>query len=216
MASVVGICNIALSNIRAGSINSLTEGSLQAQQCKLKYDVVRQMILTDINWQFAMRTRPLALLGVDVFNWAYAYQYPSDCLKIDRLLLNLEEVHVGTTDTVSRHYRAGDPVINLDTPVEYEIQNVDGNRVIVSNDADLRARFTVNVQDPSLFGSTFTIAFAHLLASELAIPLAGAELGRSLRSDELSLYSKYIASASANNFNEQHQTEPDSDFITIR
>ena len=45
MASEVEICNLALSNIRAGSINSLTEGSLQAQICKLKYPILRDLCI---------------------------------------------------------------------------------------------------------------------------------------------------------------------------
>ena len=46
MTSVVDICNLALSNIRAGSINNIDEVSLQAQQCKLKYPFMRDRLLT--------------------------------------------------------------------------------------------------------------------------------------------------------------------------
>ena len=82
MASDVEICNIALSNIRAGSINSLDENSLQAQQCKLKYALLRDRMLTEVPWTFNRKIRALSVLTTEIFNWAYAYQYPTDCLKI--------------------------------------------------------------------------------------------------------------------------------------
>ena len=44
MASEIDICNLALGHIRAGTINSLDEGSVQAKQCKLKYPIMRDQI----------------------------------------------------------------------------------------------------------------------------------------------------------------------------
>ena len=83
MASEIEICNLALGNIRAGSINSFTEGSIQAQQCNLKYSIIRDRCLREIVWSFNRKIEALATLSsVTIFNWAYAYQYPSDCLKI--------------------------------------------------------------------------------------------------------------------------------------
>ena len=85
MASEIEICNLALSNIRAGSINSFTEGSLQAQQCNLKYSILRNRVLKE-SWGFNHKIRALSVLTTEVFNWVYAYQYPTDCLKINRLV----------------------------------------------------------------------------------------------------------------------------------
>lgn len=217
MASVIEICNLALSNIRAGSINSLTEASLAAQQCKLKYPFIRDQVLRDAPWQFARKVEPLAQLSLDVFNWAYAYQYPSDCLNIRKLILNIENINQGTGDTVSRYRRPLESQLSLDTyAVQYEVQNEGGNKIIVANDAELRAEYTLRVEDPNLYDSQFIMALSHLLAAELAIPLVGAELGRQLKSDNLQLYGNYINSAVANNMNEQHQNTPDSEFITVR
>ena len=102
MASEVEICNLALSNIRAGSINSLNEGSVQAQLCKLKYPILRDRCLREIPWQFNHKIRALAPVTTDIFNWGYAYSYPVDCLKIHRLVGSYEELPMGQSDLASR------------------------------------------------------------------------------------------------------------------
>lgn len=54
MASVIEICNRALSNIgNSRSINSLTEASKEAGQCSLHFDSCRDAALADFDWNFA-------------------------------------------------------------------------------------------------------------------------------------------------------------------
>jgi hypothetical protein len=151
MASEVDICNMALSGIRGGSINSLDEASLQAQQCKLKYPFLRDMLLRDVPWNFAHKEDALALLTDDLFNWVYAYQYPSDCLYINRLILNFEEFG-DTGDGVTRSRHIEDIYSpDLGRQVKYEIQNLDGNRVIAANEPTLRISYRKKITDPNLF-----------------------------------------------------------------
>ncbi len=205
-----------MSGIRAGSINSLTEASLQAQVCNQWYSVLRDQLLRDSEWQFAHKIKALAVLTDELFNWAYVYQYPSDCLNINRVMLNIEEVNPGTSDTVSRYAREDLPRINLRSQVEYQIYNIDGNRVIASNDADLRIDYRAMVEDPNLFDTIFTIALSHLLSSYLAIPLVGTEQGMALQGRQLQLYQATIDAAGAADGNEQYITHADSDFINVR
>lgn len=213
MTSEVTICNMALSHIRGGSINSLTEPSIQAQQCKLLYPVLRDMVLEAAPWQFATRIDELALLSdVTVFNWLYAYQRPTDCLKIKRLILNWETV----SQTDDQFYGNRLPIVNTKAPVPYQIFNVADNRVIAANYPDLRIEYTIRITDPNLFSTQFVMALARLLASELAVPIAGEAAGRKFQSDSLSIYQKYIGSAMASNANEQYEETPDSEFITVR
>lgn len=203
MASEVELCNMALSNIRAGSINSFNEASLQAQQCKLKYPFLRDMLLRDVPWNFAHKVDALALLTDDLFNWAYAYQYPSDCLYINKLILSFE-----TFGSAGEIYTP-----DLDRQVKYEIQNVDGNRVIAANEPGLRVSYRMRVIDPNLFDTLFIQTFVQLLTSELAIPIVGAEVGRQFRSDAFQIYKSYLEEATATNGNEGYTEPTDSDFI---
>src|SRR5688500_4621637 len=99
MASVVEICNLALTHVRGGSINSLDEASVQAQRCKLFYEIARDQALADATWGFNHALVALAELeDVEVFNWAHAWTYPSDCLHINKLIRNLEAVHDSSSE----------------------------------------------------------------------------------------------------------------------
>lgn len=217
MASEIEICNLALSNIRAGSINSFNEGSVQAQQCKLKYGILRDRCLREIAWQFNNTIRPLASLSVDIFNWAYTYSYPVDCLKIHRLVGAYEAIPQGSSDVVSR---LRDPSIlslrDAKKQIPYEVFNVDDVRVIGADESNLRANFARKVTDPNLFSDDFIMALSHLMASELAVPIVGAELGRALRSDSLTMYKEYLASAIATDMNDTYHTPEESDFVNVR
>lgn len=217
MASEIEICNLALSNMRSQSINSFTEGSLQAQQCKLKYPILRDRLLTEIPWGFNHKIKALSLLSTEIFNWAYAYQYPTDCLKINRLVGAHEELANADADVVSR-MRESElfSLSDIRVKIPYEVFNFSNNKVIGSNDADLRIDYSAKVTDPNLFSNDFIMAFSHLLTSELAIPIIGAETGRQIRSDSLQLYKTYLDAAIANDMNEQYDTPALSEFETIR
>jgi len=217
MASEIEVCNLGLSNVRGGSINSFTEGSVQAQLCKLKYPILRDRCLREIPWQFNHKIRALAPVTTDIFNWAYAYQYPTDCLKINRLIGSFEELPVGSSDVASRVLDSR--VISLREQrrqIPYEVFNFDDNKILGSDQSELRIDFNAKVTDPNLFSDDFIMALSHLLASELAIPIVGAELGRALRNDSLQLYKQYLDSAIASDANDQYATPQVSEFVTIR
>ena len=216
MASIVETCNLALSHIRAQSINSLIESSIPAQQCKLHYAILRDQMLKDTKPQFARRIDALAVRFDEVFNWAYAYQYPSDCLDIVRLIPNFEEVEQGNAYIYSP-YR--DPDLrqpNLHLAVEYQVQNIGGDRVIASNTTEARIEYIVRVEDPNLYGPQFILAQSHLMASALAIPLVGGEQGLTMQARNLQIYQQYVDATVASNYNEQYTDVPDSEFITVR
>jgi len=213
MSSEITVCNLALSHIRGGSINALTEASIQAQQCKLLYPILRDMVLESVPWQFATKIVSLAqLTNVAIFNYAYAYQYPNDCLKIKRLIINWETVN----RTDSQFYGTRLPAMNTEAPVPYQIFNEGGVRVIATNYSDMRIEYTSRVTDTNLFSNQFIMALSHLLASELAIPIVGANEGRNFKSDSLKQYSMMIKAAAAGMMNEQYAMMPDSEFITVR
>ena len=217
MASEIEICNLALSNIRGGSINSFTEGSHPAQQCALKYDILRDRCLREIPWQFNRSIKALASLPIDIFNYAYAYSYPTDCLKIHRMMGEYEKIEAGSVDRVSR-YR--DPeVLSLKDArrqVPYEVFTIDGVKMIGADECNLYIDYVAKVEDPNAFSADFILALSHLLAAEIAVPIVGAELGRALRRDSLGLYDGYMKSAMASDQNDEYTIPRESDFVTIR
>ena len=217
MASEVEVCNLALSNVRAGSINSLDESSIQAQVCKLKYPILRDRCLREIPWQFNHKLRALASLTTEIFNWSYAYSYPTDCLKVRRLVGSYEELPNGSADVASRLLDSRVlPLKGQRRQIPYEVFNFDNTKVIGSDQPDLRIDFAAKVTDPNLFSDDFIMALSHLLSSELAIPIVGAELGRALRNDSLQIYQQYLSTAIADDQNDQYLIPSESDFVTIR
>lgn len=216
MSNEVEICNLALSNIRAGSINDLNEASVQAQICKLKYPIMRDRCLRDVSWQFNRKIIVLALVDVDIFNWSNSYQYPVDCLKIHRLIGEHEEV-TSDQDVISRVLDSRViPIGNLRSQIPYEVFNVANTKVIGCNSSNIRADYGAKITDANLFSDDFIIALSHLLASEMAVPLVGGDTARSFRSDELQLYGEYINSATAQDLNDGFLAGNESDFVTVR
>lgn len=220
MTSEVEICNIALSKIRGGTINSLTEPSVQAQYCKLLYPTVRDTVLEDSLWGFSRVVKPLATLSsVELFDWVNAYQYPSDCLKINRLRLNFEQFNQDSSSATYRIYDHNFPVPNIDQyKVEYEVYNdpVTNTKVIGANESELRIDYVKKITDPNLFSTKLVKAISCLLGSELAVPIIGVEKGMALENSLLSLYTHYLNSALADNESESQSTNQDSEYITVR
>jgi len=218
MASEVDICNLALGHIRAGTINSLDEQSVQARQCKTLYPLLRDQMLQDSPWQFAGSIKPLVLLVQDTFNWAYTYQYPSDCLRVNRVMPNYEAINADNrTSGLYYTHRAGGIVGPLpDALIEYKVILASNNRTIGCNYSDVYIDYRARVENPSLFSLNFIMALSHLMAAELAVPIAGVEAGRGLRSDSMSMYKGYLSAGIANELNEQKKEIADSEYITIR
>jgi hypothetical protein len=217
MTSKVDICNMALSDIRAGGINDIDEATPQARACRLKYDVVRDRLLTEIAWQFNRSIRPLAPVTTEIFNWTYAYQYPVDCLKINRLIGEYEELTSDSSGYVSR--RLDDSLFSVNQhrqQIPYEVFTFNGSKLIGTNEENLRIDFAMKVSDPNAFSNDFVLAFAHLLASEIAVPLVGGDKGRQFRSDSLQLYREYVGAALSNDLNDQYSMASESEFITVR
>jgi hypothetical protein len=216
MSSEVDICNLALGHLRGGRINSLTEGSVQAKECALRYPILRDQMLQDSPWQFAGSIKPLSLLVAEVHGWAYVYSYPSDCLRVNRIIPEYESV-VGGIGLYNPWSSPDDTRRGYPLPaVEYKVFNLNGAKVIVSNFANLRIDYRVRVTTPTLFSNNFTMALSHLMASDMSIVIAGVESGRALRSDSLAMYEKYLNAGVVNELNEQKAVIAQSDFITER
>jgi hypothetical protein len=100
--------------------------------------------------------------------------------------------------------------------VPYEVFNFGNAKVIGADFADLRIDFAAKIEDPTIFSNDFVMALSHLIASEVAIPIVGAEMGRALRSDSLQLYEKYLKAAMANDMNDQYTLPSESEFVSVR
>jgi hypothetical protein len=137
-------------------------------------------------------------------------------LKIHRLVGSYEEIPTGASDVASRLLDSQVRSLkDYRRQIPYEVFNFD-TKLIGSDQKELRIDFAKKITDPNLFSDDFVIALAHLLASQLAIPVVGAELGRALRGESLSLYKEHLAAALADDLNDKYLEQRESDFVTVR
>lgn len=82
MASIVGICNRALTAIGADTVTALTDGSNNANACNEVYEDARDELLRAHPWNFAVARAKLGRLAdAPTFGFRYAYQLPADWLR---------------------------------------------------------------------------------------------------------------------------------------
>jgi len=210
MANEVNICNLALSHIGVFSkIQSLSESTKEARECNLLYATARNAVLEDLDWNFARKQMYLALLDETYTGWAYAYQYPTDCI-IARKIFNEGEVDSNTAgwDTDNKD--------NILDKVEFEIRassNLD-RRIILTNQEDAILLYTAKVTDVNMFSSQFIDALAWRLAAELAVPLRNKA---DLYKEMINHYLMKIIQVKAHNANEGHKGPEDiNTFVRAR
>lgn len=86
MASVISICNTALTHVRTKRIRSLLDDSEEARLCNLFYEDARDEVLQSHPWNCASKRASLARLSdAPAWGFANAYALPSDCLRVLRM-----------------------------------------------------------------------------------------------------------------------------------
>ena len=194
--SDVKICNLSLSHIgESSTIQALTENSPEASICDLWYDVAREEVLEDFDWNFA-RARVVAAAHVDpaTSEWSFRYQYPADALKIRGI-----ENPLGYGPDA------------LPFQVEY---GSNGTRTVLTNAEQATLIYTKNVTTTSLFPPKFSIALSWKLASHIAFSVTG-EIKIEERATEM--YVRFVRSAIGSNANEQTpRKERDAEAIRAR
>ncbi|WP_105618506.1 hypothetical protein [Cronobacter sakazakii] len=199
MASVVEICNLALSNIGSSrSINSLDEKSKEADVCNLHFEACRDAVLADAEWNFATKRIALADTGIAPPDWTYAYAYPTDCLRIIEIMIP------------GVRYPTAAMRINYETGV-----NDSGTgKLIYTDQQEARLKYVARITDVNMFDPLFQDALAWRLAAAINMPVTGdANLTRFC----LQMYQSVILSAGSHSMNESQEPQsPDSEFTTAR
>lgn len=141
MASEVSICNVGLTRLGENTIVSLTEDSKAGRLCNQVYGELRDQLLREYFWQFAItRVQLAASATAPVYYWTYRYPLPADCLRLIK-----PDIH--------------------DYPYKVE------GGAIVTNESTVKIKYIAQITDPNKFDVHFRDALSFLLAWELAIPL---------------------------------------------
>lgn len=79
----IAICNIALTQLGANSINSLSEGSTESVTCNIYWDSARTSLLNAHPWNFAIKRVELPRETTSpLYEFKYKYTKPADCIRI--------------------------------------------------------------------------------------------------------------------------------------
>ena len=147
------ICNMALSKIGEGKINSLDEETEQSRVLNINYDTCLETTLRAFPWNFAKKAEALALVTDETHpNFDYVYQYPSNAVEVLRVF---EE---GDTDK----YRK----------TEFIVFTNSTEKLIATDLEDAYVEYTDNVIIPALYDSSFVNALVYCLAAEIANTLS--------------------------------------------
>lgn len=191
MSSVVFICNLALGNIGKDDISSIDEASAEARTCKKFYDIVLDTTLQAYPWRWAGKTLSLAETTNDKPNrWLYAYQRPSDCLMVRRLV-----------DESMVDYMPYDVGIKSGGH-DYTLEG----RTIYCDLSPAYLQYTQRLTDPAMFPPMFVDALGMALAARIAYPITR---DLKIRADAVTLASQAMEAAKMADANEQRET---SDF----
>jgi hypothetical protein len=207
--STISICNQALGWLGANSILSLTDSVQEAQLCKENFDELRDVVLEEREWTFAVRRLKLTPLVLKpVYGYAEQFLLPSDVIRV----LNVP---------ASRGQFGGLPFLNggagADTQeglFDWRVETIDAGRVILANLDAIRVRVIWRVINEKLWSPMFTQALAARLAADLAMPLTNS---RVMQKDMWSLYdSKLRAAATMDGMQGKSEVKRSDNLINVR
>lgn len=199
METLTEICNLTLGHLGASKsvANAETENSAEANTFRRFYEPVRDATLKDFNWPFATNTAELGLVVENpTIEWDYAYQYPSDCINMQRIV-------------------SGNRNETVDDMIKYKIARFSGQKVIFTDEPNATAQYTMKITDPQEFPADFVLALSLHLAFMMGPHIAKSDT-RLVESAERK-YVNYISMAKAQALNEERpDSPPEASYILAR
>jgi hypothetical protein len=203
-ASDVALCNLSLAILKAAQIQSLNDGSLEAEQCNRHYGLVLAKALEGPhNWSFATRRVVLATTTNDRDSeWGFAYLVPADMASPIRLIPDWAAL--GTTvplplpgDPYAETWSRTSEELNLTYRIE--------NGVIYTDYENATLEYSVKSIEEAVLPALFVDAMTTELASKLAVPVKGdKEMRLELMKEADLLWQRAIA----DDRNRQPETQP--------
>lgn len=168
-ASEVAICNQALGWLGGELIISLDDNSVEAKLCKANYTNLRDAVLEEREWTFAVkRLTAAALLESPLYGFDRAFQIPPEVLRVLQVSRAGSDVQAGGSAGGDRHGTGQGRETRIDWLRE--------GATIVANNADsIYIRALVRITDTTKFSPAFGQCLAARMAMDLAIPLTNSE-----------------------------------------
>lgn len=172
--SEVAICNIALGWLGGDLIISLNDPSVEAKLCKANYAPLRDAVLEEREWTFAVdRIEPSALSDIPIYGFDKQFQIPSNVIRVLQVSRAGEDVTSGSiSNTGIRSSSRGGVGQGRETRIEWLREG----EVIVANDSErIFARILLRITDTTKFSPAFDQALAARIAMDIALPLTNSK-----------------------------------------
>lgn len=159
----VAVVNTALQLIASQTtITSLADGSPAANYASAIYAPVVQLLMRELDPDFARFTKALTLTaaGTPVPPWQFEYLYPADCLRLRQV-----RPAVGS-------YNINDPQ-PVRSAVAFDLIGGANTKVILANLSSALAVYTSSTPTEAQWDSAFAEAVSRRLANPLALALSG-------------------------------------------
>lgn len=138
MAAQIDICNIALQLLGANRLNALDETTRSARSCAACYEILRDDLLTEYRWVFALKRAVLApSVAKPLFEYNYQFPLPSDCLT---------------------------PIIPPRTTIDWMFE---GGNLLTNDGTTINLRYVARITDVSQFDISFVYALGASMAMHM-------------------------------------------------
>lgn len=181
-ANSTAVVNSALEQVAAQTqISTLTDGTPAANAAQVVYIPTVQLLLRELDPDFAQYTAALTLSGVatPVVPWAYEYLAPTDMVRLRQIKPNTSAVNYDPSP--------------IRAQVAFDIIATINTKVILTNQAGALAVYTSS----SVAEAQWDAAFADAVVRRLANPLAMALAGRPDFAKEILMQSAQMAQTAA-------------------
>lgn len=194
-ASLIKACNSALARIAKGSITSLDEGSIEAENCALFAPEILEEMADWCNWPQMIVRASLALVTNDrPAEWKYAYAQPADFAK-PIAIRRVED------DLVNAPLYS--PPFTLPEQDRLRLGFIIEGGKVYTNVENATLVYVKSEMTANDFTPTMRLAFTAELAARLAIPVAKLSANAVQRLEQKAMMCKADAIADAENSNER-------------
>jgi hypothetical protein len=168
--SPIQICNQAISWLGGNLITSLDDPSIEAQLCKANYEPLRDVVLEDREWTFAMhRAEPSRLTERPLYGFDYFYAIPSDAIRVVQVSAAGNEANDGIfVEGSFRSAVRGGTGIGRETRIEWLVE---GDTIVVQINKRIYLRYIRRITDTTKFSPSFDQCLAARIAADIAIPI---------------------------------------------
>lgn len=208
--SPVAICNQALGWLGGDLIISLDDESKEAKLCKANFDGLRDAVLEDREWTFAVARIEMAeLIDVPLYGFDKAFQIPEDVLRV------LQVSRAGEVDDgvlVEGSFQSatrGGTGQGRESRIDWLRE---GETIVANNAARIFCRVLKRITDTTKFSPAFDQCLAARMAMDLAIPLTNSRL---LQRDMAQIYGEKITLAAGTDGMQGRSYKVRSDSLTI-